>query len=433
MMHRDCERWSAISDAAVLGEPVSSADRQFELEHQAACPRCRGEASIWASLRPSRLQVVPSEEEVEELLSLVATETFLVNPPPARASLPPRAVAATAALFAVAAGLIFWLNTPTDTAEGLKKATAFSYTPTPKPTTTAAPPQQPATVEREPSTAMRARHYAKDTCSEVVAGITLCVAAGSEISSMELLPPHRVVRLVRGRAVASLVPQPSGTSFSIATKDGKVTAVGTKFTVEVGAHGESWARVHHGKVVVRGTRPVGETFLLAGQATRLGSEKIEPVTSPDRVRDLRLLARSERPEGSAVTPSKPGSEAPNDDLERARELRAQGRFGEAAQVYRALHAASPHSSAGRTALVSLGSLSLSTLGDPQAALTAFSRYLSGGPGALTKEAAYGRLRALRALGRSAEADAAAEAYLSQYPHAPEGDALRRTLNRGLAP
>jgi FecR protein len=429
MMHRDCVKWSAISDAAVLGEPVSSADREFELEHQATCARCRGEASIWASLRPSRLQLVPSEDEVEEVLSLVSTETYLVEPP-ARVTVGPRALAATAALLAMAAGLVLWLKTPgKDAADQGMGATAAAYSP---PVTTAVRPPSPSVTQGALPT-VKARHYATDTCSDVVDGITLCFAAGSEVSSMELLPPHRVVRLVRGRAVASLVPQAPGTSFSIATKDGSVTAVGTQFTVEVGSHGESLARVHHGKVVVRGSRPGAETFLVAGQATRLGSEKIEAVAAPDRSRDVRLLSRADRPAGVTAAPSKPSPEAPNDELERARELRSKGRFREAAQVYRAIHSASPHSSAGRTALISLGSLSLSTLGDPQAALMAFSGYLSGGPGALTKEAAYGRLRALRALGRTAEADAATESYLSQYPDGPESATLRRSLSHGSAP
>jgi ferric-dicitrate binding protein FerR (iron transport regulator) len=427
MTTRDCERWRAICDAGVLGEEVSLAEHEFELQHQASCPHCRAEASLWASLKPNRLHVLPSADEVDEVLRLVPLGPLGTRPDPSvRPTVRRVAFAATGAALAMAAGFFLWVKT--------QAAPVAVLTPLPPPL--AAVGERPrseslareATPSVQPAPASTPERFTEDTCRDVVSGITLCVAAGSEIASMDLASPRRIVHLTKGRAIASLVPQPQGTSFSIATKDGSVTAVGTKFTVEVGSNGETLARVHHGKVVVRAPGLVGETFLVAGQGVKMGSEEVAPVSERERARDLRLLSKSvPGKSGESAALARPGVAPRRGDLERARELRLQGRFKEAAQVYSALHAASPSSASGRAALVSLGSLSLSALGDPQGALNAFSRYLSGGGGPLSKEAEYGRLRALRALGRNTEADRATEAYLLRYPSSPESNTLRRSL------
>src|SRR5207244_10527984 len=74
---------------------------------------------------------------------------------------------------------------------------------------------------------------AQDSCSSLVDGIVLCLVAGSEVGEIHTEGPRRTVELKRGRAVASLEPQPAGTSFSITTSAGTVTAVGTIFSVEI--------------------------------------------------------------------------------------------------------------------------------------------------------------------------------------------------------
>jgi tetratricopeptide (TPR) repeat protein len=114
-------------------------------------------------------------------------------------------------------------------------------------------------------------------------------------------------------------------------------------------------------------------------------------------------------------------------LSQALELRGRGQFRRAAEVYRQIHQASPRSAAGGTALVSLGELSLSSLNDPRAALAAFDSYLTTG-GALSQEAAFGRIRALRALGRTAEERTAIERFVAQYPKVPQSSVLRDRLH-----
>jgi ferric-dicitrate binding protein FerR (iron transport regulator) len=269
MTDRDCERWIAIVDAEVLGESLSAAEREFEREHQAACPRCRSEASIWSTLRPSRLQVVPSAEDVDEILKLAARDDSGRTPSARGMRVSPRAIAVCsgATLIAAAAGVALWLASSESSFERGASVAAVS--------------------EKAPLVAGR---YPRSTCNEVASGITLCVAAGSELSSVELAPPHRSFQLDRGHLVASIAAQPPGTSFSVATKDGKVTVVGAELGVEVAANGESWARVHQGKALARAAGAPRETFLAPEQTTHLGTDEIQPVAAAERARDLQLLS-----------------------------------------------------------------------------------------------------------------------------------------------
>ncbi len=74
-------------------------------------------------------------------------------------------------------------------------------------------------------------------------------------------------------------------------------------------------------------------------------------------------------------------------------------------------------------MVSLGELELGKRNRPAAALEAFSAYLRvGGP--LEREARFGRLRALRALGRDGEADAERATFLRDYPASIQAAMLR---------
>lgn len=127
----------------------------------------------------------------------------------------------------------------------------------------------------------------------------------------------------------------------------------------------------------------------------------------------------------------------NDLLERAQASRAAGEHTAAAQTYRRAIRAYPKVPAARRALVTLAELELTQLGRPGAALKTFDRYLRQGKDPLlVQEAGYGRLRALRKLGRAeAEADAIT-AFLAAHPKSPYRKALeerRKKLATPLAP
>jgi TolA-binding protein len=105
-------------------------------------------------------------------------------------------------------------------------------------------------------------------------------------------------------------------------------------------------------------------------------------------------------------------------------LRSSGRYPAAAKAYQNLLGTHPRSSEASAALISLAELQLSQLGQTAAALRSFDAYLAHG-GSLAQEARYGRIRALRRLGRTAEARTATEAFLRAYPGSAQAKALRK--------
>jgi hypothetical protein len=114
-------------------------------------------------------------------------------------------------------------------------------------------------------------------------------------------------------------------------------------------------------------------------------------------------------------------------LEQARQLRAGGKFKEAVGIYRKLESNYRGSPEAVTALVSLGDLQLSRLHDSAGALQAFDAYLASSDKLLWREAQYGRIQALRSLGRTADERRAIEEFLRRYPTGVQKDPLKARL------
>ncbi|MBI5487605.1 MAG: FecR domain-containing protein [Deltaproteobacteria bacterium] len=103
-------------------------------------------------------------------------------------------------------------------------------------------------------------------------------------------------------------------------------------------------------------------------------------------------------------------------LEEARRRRAGADWSGAETAYEELVARFPSTGEARVALVPLGTLRLEHLGDAVGALRAFETYLArAATGALAEEASWGRIQALRALGRDAAAVDALQEFLAAYP------------------
>ncbi len=135
-------------------------------------------------------------------------------------------------------------------------------------------------------------------------------------------------------------------------------------------------------------------------------------------------AAAGRPANDSAKPSASAAEL----LARARDLVKQGQWQGAVAAYQRLRQSYPKSPESHTVLVALGQLELDRLGQPASALASFDRYLAYG-GGLTQEARFGRIRALRALGRvDSEAQAIRE-YLRHYPASADAGSLKRRLAR----
>jgi hypothetical protein len=425
-MNRDCQRWTELSDRRAVGQPLSDVEQEFSRDHVQRCGECQREEAAWLGLvTPPPADDLPSDSEVASILRRV-TETASRE----RRISHQRWGGVAAGTLAVAAAAAFWISRPTapPSSDGAGSvARNQTATTVSRAAPTAAPVPPPAQQDEAATLA------AQSACAELVSGIWACPATDTVIARRALDSKERTLELGRGRVVASLLPQPKGTSFSVVTAAGRVTAVGTVFSVESKDDGTTIARVLEGKVAVVTAGATRPRFVRAGEALRLGDTRPSTLSAEDRERDLALLSPELRAALARAAGSAPAaadatrSSSPESLLDEALALRARGDFRGAASVYRRIHQASPTSAVGGTALVSLGELSLSSLGDPAGALAAFETYLVRG-GALSQEAAFGKARALRALRRTAEERRAIEHFLARYPDAAQSKVLRRRLS-----
>jgi ferric-dicitrate binding protein FerR (iron transport regulator) len=419
-MSAECRRWVELSDLEAAGQTLPEEALAFQSAHVAACGECAREAAIWRGVRSPVEPRAVDEHEVDDVLREVLERARIGRLAERRRR---NGLVAVGVALSCAAAFALWLRMGAKPSVVAGKDAA----PTAALTGTVAGPRAAS-----PAPAHSNAPAAVATCSQPVAGITVCLDSNSEVTARSLDVADRIIELGRGRAVVSLVPQPAGTSFSIGTPTGKVTAVGTVFSVDVAADGTSVARVLHGRVLVRAKSDGIARPLRAGESLRIGADSPAPLSAPERQRDQDLLALSGEVEREAAEPAAPSTVHPTrpaqqEMLEQARALRARGDFAGAAELYRKIHAANPQSPSGLAALVSLGELSLSPLNDAQGALKAFDTYLAHG-GALAQEAAFGKARALRALNRPADERRAIERFLASYPDAPQSRVLRHRLS-----
>jgi tetratricopeptide (TPR) repeat protein len=153
------------------------------------------------------------------------------------------------------------------------------------------------------------------------------------------------------------------------------------------------------------------------------------IAASERLEKSWVTQPASTPSAMAATPREPRNDiasppapAPADLLADARAARARGDNASAAQAYRSLLASHPDSPEATAATLSLAELELGR-GANQEALTLYERYISR-RGPLMLEARYGKVRALRALGRSADAQQEAASFVHDYPDSPQADALR---------
>jgi hypothetical protein len=125
----------------------------------------------------------------------------------------------------------------------------------------------------------------------------------------------------------------------------------------------------------------------------------------------------------AAPPQNAPDAGPLSLLRAARAENARGDVAAAAAAYRTLLARYPSSPEAIASELSYGELQLGPLRDAAGGLRTFERYLAEG-GPLAEEATYGRIRALRALGRSDDERSAIDAFLRAFPNGAAAPALR---------
>jgi tetratricopeptide (TPR) repeat protein len=254
-MSEHCQRYSALSDQAALGEPLEQDQERFMARHGASCRACRAEAGVWSGLG----------EALENPQRL--TDAFPLADPSPRTPVGLGTAQrrgsrwlmwGASVVAAVAAGAV-WISTH---ASSTRTSAAASGVIGAAPAKAIAAPQLAlvagtTSVNGQPARGGRRLALGDDmevasgrACLLVPPGVTVCAAEGSRLKVEELDPTSRRLRLLAGHAVARLQAQPAGSSFGFETSAGSIVAKGTVFSLQ--AFDDQVAlRVHEGTVVQR--------------------------------------------------------------------------------------------------------------------------------------------------------------------------------------
>ncbi|EDM80222.1 hypothetical protein PPSIR1_36267 [Plesiocystis pacifica SIR-1] len=177
------------------------------------------------------------------------------------------------------------------------------------------------------------------------------------------------------------------------------------------------AKAHRLDGLVLGAAPVAARWSPGAVTLQLGEAQRELVLEADAIARVDLAAD---PEGAEPT-TKRGAKIPSAaSLAAAAQRSRMARdYAETARLYRSMLEHHPDSPEAKNVPVRLGDV-LMTLGDHRGALAAYERYSAG---VLAPEAQLGRIKALRALKRDTEAEAAITAFRSNYPEDHRVDGL----------
>lgn len=397
-LHLDDARWRAAVDAHVQDE-ASAEQAALLSDYTPHGDEHRAEAAFLAALAEPPASD-PNEEDPAWLLAAVDAHVRAVpEPAPAPTRRWPYWVASAAAVLALVAAAAL-ASTPPEAHELQTRApvalSAPSTGPAPADPTdrwfiasgTIARPTLPTDQQLTVESELCAGRVGHSVCVQPGARITartsgdLALHAGTatvhsndaedvrvELDDVSVHPaPHSVVVIDRQTA-----------GWSVTVREGTVTVT------ELGS----------------------KRRLSAGETLRRDTATPAPTTARPKV---------------ATRPTQPTAKA-STLLARARSQRRAGETGAAMQTYASLLRQHPRSAAAQTARMSLAQLELDR-NKPKAALRLFRAYRKRG-GPLAEDAAYGEIRALRALGRNAEATRAANAFARRYPNSPYGTKLER--------
>lgn len=308
-------------------------------------------------------------------------------------------------------------------------------------------------------------------------GTALWVSSSSAVRALRNDTAAAVFQLDRGHVIAAVGPNADGYSFAVQTPSCRVVALGTVFSVQVGAHGEEVVRVAEGTVEVHDLGRGASVLLDEGTTLDVASGSTWPMSSREWARDLFSLATlpvrvsgREEPDDVAVdgatdgggrgtvdtvSPVAPGSDLiavldasaphPRSDgpvvgdldvwVRQAQSCQRSGDFEGAREAYLHVISNGADRSQALTSQVALGQLDLDRLERADEALSLFDRYLELAPdGVLAEDARIGRVRSLAATSRPLAVIEAADEFVRNHPHGSlcaevlrlRGDALSET-------
>ena len=419
-------RWRNLMEADATGESLSDDDRGFLQSHRGVDPEVRVEQDVLHALQHAGEDHDGTGKSDDALVQDVLAD-FDVHAPARVTTATPRRQGWIAVGVLLAAGLVAWLAWPRGSSvppsrEGIASTTpAKQDAPREEPIvapTTAVPPEpvpppEPTIVAIAPLVVRSGSFVdgdgiaigkdaaldvgkitAKDDACVHAGTYEACFDAGSVLALSRDTDELRIAIDSGSVKVDTDGSQAAATTSTIVYEvagQRVVPAATTVFVIKASKDGRFSVDVTGGqvRVVERGGAAV---VLKAGQSRAFGARDAAP--------------------GMTATQW----------LERARTKRGAGDIDGAIAAYEGLVDDHPSASSSKTAMVTLGQLYLDR-NKAKPALAWFDRYLAKG-GPLAEDAAYGRIRALRALGRGGDEKKATEAFLAKYPSSSYAAKLR---------
>lgn len=457
MSSSERELWEDIVDREALGEAPSAEERARRDALGRTHADCAAESEVYrvlgAALGKASRRADAGDRLIQTALRVYASESAVPVVLASRSRWPRLGLAAAVVSALVAAAALITTRAPNAEAPARKQAVTAPAKPA---VVAASEPERTARLEGVEGSVLvdgatpgpgagvalgsRVQIGRGRACLAFERDVVACAGEGS-VLRVTALGARQELELSKGHLVAVLKRQPAGSHFAVSTASGVVRAVGTVFAVEVAPAGSTTLRVAEGSVEAR-MRGV-ERLVEPGEALVLGaSDDVSPVPSSDLERDRALVsavpsfapALGEQATLSFASvprvPSRGATAAPSVEpspaalLELASKARSRGAYAEAARHYERLLSAHSKTPEGRAATIGLAELRLSRLGEPARALALFDRYLAAG-GRLSQEAHYGKIQALRALGRARDAEREVAAFLELYPKSAYAGSLRK--------
>lgn len=449
----DCERWAEISDRQLVEDEVSDDDATFAREHAADCPYCGAESRLYDDLDATEEDALPVAS-ADSIVDRVLAKKLPLKSEPAHEPL--HHAPASASVSYIAGGI--------GAALALAAGVALVMTGIGE---RGAPPEAgrlgsfngdvridgaPATLGMPVAVGARVDVGSGTACVDFAGAdhARSCLDAQSAFVIDTAVPGQRKLTLARGTVVTTLDRQPQGHRFEVVAYGATTTVTGTIFSVTLRKQTMVTVRVHEGSVktqapnVIRSIPLSNELDVASNTLTRVPFVVRDhelalvgrslPSYRPPSVTTQPKLRLPNLPEASAptVAGTAPPAASPADMLATARKLRASGNSAGAADAYRKLMLTHPRSAEANAAQLSLAELQLGPLGDPNGALRSYDTYLRSG-GGLSQEARYGRIMALRRLGRAAEEKAAIDEFVKAYPNSVQARALQQKPATPKAP
>jgi TolA-binding protein len=405
MTEHELDRWTTLVVAEARGRSLTPAARAERVASEREQPELAAEAPLWAEF--ARLeQSRPGEQGDDEMLAAVLARAAVAEAPAKPQAIPTRrAPALVAVVLALAACVLIGLALAQLRERGNEAVDRGTNEPLPG-----------AAMAVEPDARLQVasvgRHRLdKNDCRRAGAGAKLCTREQARFRVEDRSSDrHVAIVLDEGQLhvdataldVQLEITTPAGVIHTRGIVDLRFDPTTRELHIEILAGDAELSRAD-GTPVRLG---MGATLSLVA-ATRHTLEPADlapPEPEPAEVAE------------PAEAPAKPKSSPPTADelLAAAQQALAEGESTTAIERYQTLIAEYPDSNAAQIGSVSLGRLLLRQ-GRASEALAAFDRYLATDAKTLIEEARYGRIRALRELGRSAEVDQAIDDFLAAHP------------------